>query len=73
MSNLPAPGVYSVDAIHSTIGFVARHLVASKVRGRFTEFTGTITIGDTPETSSVEAVGPVGQHHDRQRDARRPP
>lgn len=56
MSNLPAPGVYSVDNVHSTIGFVARHLVASKVRGRFTEFTGTITIGDTPESSSVEAT-----------------
>ncbi|MFI5035162.1 MAG: YceI family protein [Acidimicrobiales bacterium] len=56
MSNLPAPGVYDVDNIHSTVGFVARHLVASKVRGRFTDFTGQITIGDTPETSSVEAT-----------------
>lgn len=56
MSTLPAPGVYSVDAVHSTIGFVARHLVVSKVRGRFTEFTGTITIGETPEQSKVEAT-----------------
>lgn len=56
MSNLPAPGVYSVDTVHSTVGFVARHLVASKVRGRFTEFSGTVTIGDSAETSSVEAV-----------------
>jgi len=55
MSNLPAPGVYSVDAVHSSIGFVARHLVAAKVRGNFTEFSGEITIGDSPETSSVEA------------------
>ena len=54
--NLPAPGIYTVDAIHSTIGFVARHLVASKVRGRFTDFTGTITIGGSAETSKVEAV-----------------
>jgi len=30
--------------------------VASKVRGRFTEFTGVITIGDTLENSSVEAT-----------------
>jgi polyisoprenoid-binding protein YceI len=55
-SNLPVPGTYSVDAVHSTVGFVARHLVASKVRGRFTDFAGVITIGDTPETSSIEAV-----------------
>ena len=55
-SNLPAAGTYNVDAVHSTVGFVARHLVASKVRGRFTDFTGVITIGDTPESSSVEAT-----------------
>lgn len=56
MSNLPAPGVYTIDASHSTAGFVARHLVASKVRGRFTDFSGTVTIGDSAETSSVDAT-----------------
>jgi polyisoprenoid-binding protein YceI len=56
MSTLPAPGAYTIDATHSTVGFVARHLVASKVRGRFTEFAGTITIGETPEQSRVEAT-----------------
>ena len=55
MSNLPAPGVYNVDPVHSSVGFVARHLVAAKVRGNFTDFTGTITIGDSIENSSVEA------------------
>lgn len=55
-SNLPAAGVYNVDASHSTVGFIARHLVASKVRGRFTDFAGTITIGDTLESSSVHAT-----------------
>jgi len=56
MSNFPAAGVYTVDPVHSTLTFVARHLVVSKVRGRFAQFEGTITIGDTPETSSVVAV-----------------
>ena len=56
MSNLPAPGVYNVDAVHSTIGFVARHLVAAKVRGNFTEFTGEITIGDSSRTRPLEAT-----------------
>ena len=56
MSNFPAPGVYTVDPVHSTLSFIARHLVVSKVRGRFAEFEGTITIGDTPEASSVVAT-----------------
>ncbi len=56
MSNLPTPGVYQVDALHSNVDFVARHLVASKVRGNFTEFSGIVTIGETLEASSVEAT-----------------
>ena len=55
-NGLPTPGVYTIDATHSTVGFVARHLVASKVRGRFTDFSGEITIGETPETSTVQAT-----------------
>ena len=56
MSNLPAAGVYTVDSVHSSIGFTVRHLVASKVRGTFNDFEGTVTIGETPETSTVEAT-----------------
>ncbi len=56
MSNLPAPGVYVIDNVHSTVGFVARHLVAAKVRGHFGEFAGTVTIGDSVASSSVEAT-----------------
>ncbi|MHB1210167.1 MAG: YceI family protein [Acidimicrobiales bacterium] len=56
MSTLPPAGVYNVDTVHSTVGFVARHLVAAKVRGHFNEFAGVITIGDSIENSSVEAT-----------------
>ena len=56
MSNLPAPGVYTVDPVHSNLDFIARHLVASKVRGNFTDFSGEITIGDSLENSSVVAT-----------------
>ena len=56
MSQLPQAGTYSVDAVHSSVSFVARHLVASKVRGNFTEFEGTIAIGDSAETSTVSAT-----------------
>jgi polyisoprenoid-binding protein YceI len=53
MSNFPPAGVYTIDPVHSTLTFVARHLVVSKVRGRFAEFEGTITIGDGPASSSA--------------------
>ncbi len=49
------PGTWTVDAGHSTIGFVVRHLVVAKVRGHFNEFAGTITIADDPLASKVEA------------------
>jgi polyisoprenoid-binding protein YceI len=55
MSNLPTPGIYNVDAVHSSVSFISRHLVAAKVRGNFTEFSGVITIGETPAASSVTA------------------
>src|SRR5258706_9296240 len=48
------PGVWNVDASHSTVGFVARHLMVSKVRGRFGTFSGTLTIGEDPLASKVE-------------------
>ena len=49
------PGTWTVDASHSTIGFVARHLVVAKTRGRFGTFEGTITIAENPLESKVVA------------------
>lgn len=49
---LPPAGSYVFDASHTTIGFVARHML-SKVRGRFTAFDGQVKIGDAIEDSSV--------------------
>ncbi len=58
MSDLTAltPGTWTVDAGHSTIGFSVRHLMVAKVRGQFTSFTGTITVGADPLQSTVEAT-----------------
>lgn len=54
--NPPIPvGTWSVDPAHSTVGFVARHLVISKVRGSFRSFSGTVTIAENPLASSVTA------------------
>lgn len=50
------PGTWNVDLSHSTVGFVARHLMVTKVRGKFSEFEATVTIADNPLESSVEAT-----------------
>lgn len=51
--SIPPAGKYELDPSHTEVGFVARHML-TKVRGRFTEFSGTIDVGETPETSSVD-------------------
>ena len=53
---IPAPGAWEIDPSHSSVEAVARHLMISKVRGRFGAFSGTVTIGDTPQHSSVVAT-----------------
>ena len=53
------PGVWNVDPVHSSVGFVARHLMVTKVRGRFSAFTGTVTVADDPLKSTVEASADI--------------
>jgi polyisoprenoid-binding protein YceI len=48
-------GTYVADPAHSTVGFAVRHLM-SRVRGRFTEFTAEIVVGDEPEQCSATAT-----------------
>jgi len=50
----PAPGTFKIDASHSHVGFVVRHMMVSKVRGGFTSFNGEIVIAEDPLESSVE-------------------
>ncbi|MFB3044329.1 MAG: YceI family protein [Acidimicrobiia bacterium] len=52
--NLPTSGTWVIDPAHTSIEFVARHLMVTKVRGRFTDFSGTIEIADEPTESRVE-------------------
>jgi len=46
-------GTWDMDPVHSHIGFVARHLMVSKVRGRFTRFDVQIVTADNPLESTV--------------------
>jgi polyisoprenoid-binding protein YceI len=57
MSLAPIPeGLWTVDPVHSRIGFVARHLMVSKVRGAFSDYSGEVTIAENLLDSSVSAV-----------------
>jgi polyisoprenoid-binding protein YceI len=50
-----APGTWTLDPLHCTVEFTARHMAISKVRGRFHSFDATVTVGDALETSSMTA------------------
>src|SRR6516225_13845 len=48
-------GTWSIDPVHTEVGFTARHMVVAKVRGRFRTFSGEIVTGADPLDSSVTA------------------
>lgn len=52
--DVPAAGTFAIDPTHTTVGFLARHLMISKVRGSFTEVSGAIAIAEDVLQSSVE-------------------
>lgn len=39
-------GTWAIDPTHSEVGFVARHLMVSKVRGSFSDVSGTVEVAD---------------------------
>lgn len=47
-------GTWVIDPVHSNVGFTVRHLVVSKVRGSFENFSGAITVAQDG-TASVNA------------------
>ncbi|HEX2236006.1 MAG TPA: YceI family protein [Actinomycetota bacterium] len=50
-----AAGTWVLDPAHSTIGFVSRHMMVAKVRGRFGEFEAAIHVEDDLDRSWAEA------------------
>lgn len=49
-------GTWDIDPVHSDVSFTVRHMMVSKVRGRFAGFTGEITTGEDVTASSVRAT-----------------
>ena len=48
-------GTWTIDPVHSEVGFTVRHMMVSKVRGKFTTFGGDIVTAENPFESSVTA------------------
>jgi polyisoprenoid-binding protein YceI len=48
-------GTWAIDPVHSDVGFTARHMMVSKVRGKFRTFSGELVTGNDPLDSSVTA------------------
>jgi polyisoprenoid-binding protein YceI len=53
---LPAPGTFVIDASHTRVGFVARHLMITKVRGSFPGVSGELVVAEDPQASTVSAT-----------------
>jgi polyisoprenoid-binding protein YceI len=51
---------WTIDPVHSEVGFSVRHMMVSKVRGRFTKFSGEVVTGADPLQSSVTAEIDLG-------------
>lgn len=61
---------WNFDPSHSTVGFSIRHLVISKVRGRFTKWSGTVVVeGDAPVSAEVVIDAASIDTAEAQRDA----
>jgi len=52
---LPPPGPWTIDPVHSTVLATARHLGIASVKARFSDVNGRITVGRPIEQSSVFA------------------
>jgi polyisoprenoid-binding protein YceI len=51
---VPAAGRWRIDPGHAEVGFVGRHLLFTKVRGRFRSVEGHVDVAEDPKGSTVE-------------------
>ncbi|MGV9800322.1 YceI family protein [Mycobacterium sp. NPDC003449] len=63
-------GTWAIDPVHSSISFSVRHLVVSKVRGAFRDFSGAVVVAEdgTPSVNAEIVIGSVDTGNE-QRDA----
>jgi polyisoprenoid-binding protein YceI len=53
-------GTWTLDKAHSSISFVARHMMVTKVRGTFPAYDATIEVAENPADSKVNIEIEVG-------------
>lgn len=49
-------GKWTIDPVHSHVGFTVKHMMVSKVRGQFNTFEGELVTAEDPLRSSVTAT-----------------
>lgn len=74
----PLTGTYVLDPEHTRLGFVARHAMVTKVRGRFDEFEGVLHLDGrdlsrssadvTVQVASIDTRNPARDAHLRSGD-----
>lgn len=77
-ATIPAVETWAIDTAHSSVGFKVRHLVISKVHGRFTRWNGTLVLGGpdladskveiTIDATSIDTSEPQRDAHLRSAD-----
>ncbi|MBB4930924.1 polyisoprenoid-binding protein YceI [Lipingzhangella halophila] len=50
------PGTWEIDPTHSMLSFSVRHMMVSRVRGRFEKFDATLTVPEDPTKAAVRAT-----------------
>ena len=76
IATLIPTGTWSVDPVHSSVGFAVKHMGVSTVRGQFNEVDGTVEIAEdglataygTVKTASVDTREPQRDEHLRSPD-----
>ncbi|MCX4449199.1 YceI family protein [Streptomyces sp. NPDC087866] len=53
---LPEPGDWEIEPMHSQIGFTARHIGMARIHGRFNTFAGAVRIADRMEDSAMHVI-----------------
>ena len=58
---IPVAGEYAIDPAHTSVEFIGRHLMITKVRGRFPEVSGTSrsTTSQNDPTSRSSSTSPA--------------
>lgn len=53
---VPIAGTWKIDPGHALVGFLGRHFMLTKVRGRFTSVSGSVVVAENPHESKVSVA-----------------